>query len=66
MPAKVKVPSNWTKMSSTKAVNRYWSPEVSRLVSDLKEARERKTAVVNDFQYKVGPCPLPLGLPSLC
>ncbi|ORY88074.1 muts domain V-domain-containing protein [Leucosporidium creatinivorum] len=53
VPVKVKVPSNWTKMSSTKAFNRYWSPEVTRLVSDLKEARERKTAVVNDFQYKV-------------
>lgn len=53
VPAKVKVPSNWTKMSSTKAYNRYWSPEVTRLVSELKEARERKTAVVNDFQYKV-------------
>lgn len=53
-------------MSSTKAFNRYWSPEVTRLVSDLKEARERKTAVVNDFQYKVRIDPLVLAsaLPS--
>lgn len=35
------------------AVNRYWSPEVSRLVVKLKEARERKTAVVNEFEFTV-------------
>lgn len=40
-------------MSSTKQVNRYYSAEVQELVQDLKEARERKTKVVNDFQFKV-------------
>ncbi|KAI5476724.1 hypothetical protein MNV49_007314 [Pseudohyphozyma bogoriensis] len=53
VPAKQKVPNNWTKMSNTKDYNRYYSPESARLVQDLKEARERKTAVVNDFQFKV-------------
>ncbi|GAA5847718.1 hypothetical protein JCM3766R1_000742 [Sporobolomyces carnicolor] len=53
VPAKHKVPNNWTKMTSTQKVNRYYSPEVSRLVSSLKEARERKTMVVNNFQFKL-------------
>lgn len=40
-------------MSNTKDFNRYYSPEVAKLVQNLKEARERKTTVVNDFQFKV-------------
>lgn len=47
------MPGNWTRMSNTKDFNRYYSPDITRLVQELKEARERKTAVVNDFQYKV-------------
>ncbi|SDA02255.1 BZ3501_MvSof-1269-A2-R1_C50g00263 [Microbotryum saponariae] len=53
VPVKIKAPSNWTKMSSTKDVNRYWSPEVTRLVTKLKEARERKQTVVNEFHLRV-------------
>ncbi|GAA6018493.1 hypothetical protein JCM11491_006423 [Sporobolomyces phaffii] len=53
VPVKHKVPNNWTKMTSTQKVNRYYSPEVSRLVTSLKEARERKGMVVNDFQFKL-------------
>lgn len=40
-------------MSSTKDFNRYWSPEVTKLVQELKEARERLGTVVNDFQFRV-------------
>ena len=40
-------------MSKTKDFKRYYSPESTRLVQQLKEARERKVAVVNDFQFKV-------------
>ncbi|KAK4055994.1 DNA mismatch repair protein msh6 [Microbotryomycetes sp. JL221] len=53
VPVNVKAPSNWTRMSATKAVNRYYSPKVESLVKKLKEARERKQLVVSDFQYKV-------------
>ncbi|GAA5834415.1 hypothetical protein JCM5353_008937 [Sporobolomyces roseus] len=53
VPVKHKVPNNWVKMTSTQKVNRYYSPEVSRLVSSLKEARERKGMVLNNFQYKL-------------
>lgn len=53
VPVNYKAPSTWTKMSNTKDFNRYYSPEVAKLVQNLKEARERKTTVVNDFQFKV-------------
>ncbi|KAK4049028.1 DNA mismatch repair protein msh6 [Microbotryomycetes sp. JL201] len=53
VPSSVKVPANWTRMSSTKAFNRYYSPAVESLVKKLKEARERKQIVVSDFQFKV-------------
>ncbi|CEQ40291.1 SPOSA6832_01905, partial [Sporobolomyces salmonicolor] len=52
VPVKHKVPGNWTKMTSTQKVNRYYSPEVAKLVSQLKEARERKGMFVNSFQFK--------------
>lgn len=53
MPIKTKVPNNWTQMSATTQVKRYWSPEVERLVRELKEARERKQTVVNEFHHTV-------------
>lgn len=56
VPKDAKVPSNWTKMSGTQKLSRYYTPETTRLIADLKEARERKQMVINDFQYKV--CPL--------
>lgn len=53
LKAKTKVPGNWTKMSSTQQFDRYYSPEVEKLVKQLKEARERKQAVVSEFQFTV-------------
>ncbi|GAA5880636.1 hypothetical protein JCM3774_000560 [Rhodotorula dairenensis] len=53
VPNSVKVPSNWTKMSGTQKVARYYTPETTRMIADLKEARERKQMVINDFQYKL-------------
>ncbi|GAA5849819.1 hypothetical protein JCM8547_000574 [Rhodosporidiobolus lusitaniae] len=53
VPVKHKAPSNWTKMSQTKAVNRYYTPETTVLINNLKEARERKTMYVNTFQFKL-------------
>lgn len=56
MPVKVKVPNNWTQISSTQKVKRYYTPVTTKLISELKEARERKQMVVNDFQFKVRSC----------
>ena len=53
LKAKTKVPSNWVKMSSTQQFDRYYSPEVEKLVKQLKEARERKQTVVTEFEYEV-------------
>jgi len=60
VPVGVKVPNNWAKISGTQKLNRYYTPDTTRLISDLKEARERKQMVVNDFQFKVrsSPCAL--------
>ena len=51
--AKVKVPSNWTKMSGTKDCARYYSPQSAQLVKKLKQAREKKTCALKDFHLKV-------------
>lgn len=40
-------------MSNTKDFDRYYSPAIETLVQELKEARERRTAVVNEFQFRV-------------
>lgn len=61
VPVGVKVPNNWAKISGTQKLNRYYTPDTTRLISDLKEARERKQMVVNDFQFKVRPVVLSLG-----
>ncbi|GAA5837892.1 hypothetical protein JCM9279_004059 [Rhodotorula babjevae] len=53
VPVGVKVPNNWAKISGTQKLNRYYTPDTTRLISDLKEARERKQMVVNDFQFKL-------------
>ncbi|TIB05884.1 hypothetical protein E3P96_00805 [Wallemia ichthyophaga] len=53
MPKKTSVPANWTKMSSTQKVDRYWSPEVRQLVQKVKEARETRTTALDDFAKKL-------------
>ncbi|GAA5982227.1 hypothetical protein JCM10908_004792 [Rhodotorula pacifica] len=53
IPNRIKVPSSWTKMSGTQKLSRYYTPETTGMIADLKEARERKQMVVNDFQYKL-------------
>ncbi|CAH7683992.1 muts domain V-domain-containing protein [Phakopsora pachyrhizi] len=53
VPAKVKVPSNWIKMSGTKDCARYYSPRSTQLVKDLKQAREKKNWALKDFHLKV-------------
>ena len=47
VPIKVRgtIPKNWKQVSSTKAVKRWYFPELERLVKDLKEAQETHTQV---------------------
>ncbi|WFD30444.1 DNA mismatch repair protein msh6 [Malassezia sp. CBS 17886] len=53
VPAKTKVPANWTLMSQTKAAKRYYSPRGRELVRVLKEARETRLAALRQFQDHV-------------
>lgn len=47
VPIKVKqIPKNWRQMSATKAVKRYYFPELEGLVQDLKEAQETHAQIV--------------------
>lgn len=62
VPVKVKVPSNWTKMTGTKDKSRYWNREVEKLVGELKEARELKDQAGQVFRFKV--CSADLALTS--
>ncbi|KAG0139481.1 hypothetical protein CROQUDRAFT_54664 [Cronartium quercuum f. sp. fusiforme G11] len=50
---KIKVPSNWIKMSGTKDCARYYSPQSTQLVKRLKQAREKKTSALKDFHLRV-------------
>lgn len=47
VPVKVKgIPSNWTKMSATAQVKRYYFPELKALVRELQEAHETHGQIV--------------------
>ena len=48
VPIKVRgtIPKNWKQMSATKTCKRWYSPELERLVQDLKEAQETHGQVV--------------------
>ena len=49
VPIKVKgIPKNWDQMSATKAVKRYYSPELRDLVRQLQEARETHGQIVKE------------------
>lgn len=53
VPSNVKVPGNWTKVSGTQKVNRYYNAELQPVVRRLQEARETHGSVVKDFESKM-------------
>ncbi|KAJ2749263.1 DNA mismatch repair protein msh6 [Coemansia pectinata] len=50
MPATIKVPSDYFRLSATEAVNRYWSPELRDKVQEHAEAMETKSMALNGYQ----------------
>lgn len=50
VPATIKVPNDWSRLSATKAVTRYWSPEVKELVTELLETRELHKVLVDGLE----------------
>ncbi|KAJ2336890.1 DNA mismatch repair protein msh6, partial [Coemansia sp. RSA 2681] len=53
MPATIKVPGSYFRLSSTKAVDRYWSPELRGKVQEHAEAMETKAMVLNGYQQRL-------------
>ncbi|ORX70774.1 hypothetical protein DL89DRAFT_266906 [Linderina pennispora] len=53
MPVSVKVPDSYFKLSGTKAVNRYWSPELRTKVQERAEALETKSMVLDSYQTRL-------------
>ncbi|KAJ2213526.1 DNA mismatch repair protein msh6 [Coemansia sp. RSA 1813] len=53
MPASIKVPSSYFRLSNTKAVNRYWSPELRVKVQEHAEALETKSLVLDSYQSRL-------------
>ncbi|KAJ1993212.1 DNA mismatch repair protein msh6 [Coemansia spiralis] len=53
MPASIKVPNNYFRLSATKAVNRYWSPELRARVQERAEAMETKSMVLDSYQSRL-------------
>jgi DNA mismatch repair protein MSH6 len=55
VPAGVKVPRDWTKVGSTKAFNRYVTPETLPVIREIQEAREtQSTAKKGFFRHLLG------------
>ncbi|KAJ1343439.1 hypothetical protein BSLG_002028 [Batrachochytrium salamandrivorans] len=50
VPVKVKVPADWTVMSNTKAVNRYYTPKSRDLITEMIEARERREETMRQIK----------------
>ncbi|EJC97743.1 DNA mismatch repair protein Msh6 [Fomitiporia mediterranea MF3/22] len=47
------VPKNWIRQSKTKAVCRWQVPDLAQAIRQLKEERERRTAAIKDFKFRV-------------
>ncbi|KAJ2723790.1 DNA mismatch repair protein msh6 [Coemansia sp. Benny D115] len=53
MPASIKVPANYLRLSATKAVSRYWSPELRAKVQERAEALETKSMVLESYKSRL-------------
>ncbi|RKP15438.1 muts domain V-domain-containing protein, partial [Piptocephalis cylindrospora] len=48
-----RVPGDWVRQSETKAVSRYWSPEVRGLVRSWEEVQEVRGGVIRELQSRL-------------
>ncbi|KAJ1860041.1 DNA mismatch repair protein msh6 [Coemansia sp. RSA 2703] len=53
VPAATRVPSSFLRLSATKAVARYWSPELRDTVQRRAEALETRSLVLDGFQTRL-------------
>ncbi|KAF8259998.1 muts domain V-domain-containing protein [Lactarius quietus] len=47
------IPNDWIRNSGTKAVSRWTVPALSSTIRQLKEARERRSASIKDFKFRL-------------
>lgn len=52
VPSSIKVPKDWSQLSATKAVTRFWSPAVKQLVTEIHEARELHKVLVDGLERR--------------
>ncbi|KAI5295946.1 DNA mismatch repair protein msh6 [Ascosphaera acerosa] len=54
VPAKIKdIPRNWSQMSATKQVKRYYTPELRAMIRGLQEAQETHSQIVRDIRERI-------------
>ncbi|KAJ1733544.1 DNA mismatch repair protein msh6 [Coemansia biformis] len=53
MPASVAVPDSYFRLSATKAVSRYWSPELRAKAQERAEAVEMQSMVLDSYQSRL-------------
>ncbi|KAJ2763964.1 DNA mismatch repair protein msh6 [Coemansia nantahalensis] len=53
MPATVRVPDTYLRLSATKAVSRYWSPALREKVQERAEAVETQSMVLDSYQSRL-------------
>ncbi|KAG2172300.1 hypothetical protein INT43_004842 [Umbelopsis isabellina] len=52
-PKDFKAPKEWTRLSATGKLSRYWTPTIRKLVTEYKEALETKNSIVKSFTSRV-------------
>ncbi|KAJ1983733.1 DNA mismatch repair protein msh6 [Dimargaris verticillata] len=53
IPKSVKVPGYYMQLSATKAISRYWTPELQRMVKELNELEDTRNAVFRDIEQRM-------------
>ncbi|KAJ8324765.1 DNA mismatch repair protein msh6 [Batrachochytrium dendrobatidis] len=53
IPTKIKVPSDWTVMSNTKAVNRYYTTKSREMINEMLEAQEIREEAMRQIKTRV-------------
>ena len=53
LSGKVKVPREWTVMSKTKDLNRYYTPKLRDLVNELLQAQEHREIALRDIKRRL-------------
>ena len=53
VPAKIKVPKDWTVMSKTQAVSRYYNSTIRNLVKEMQEAKELRDEALRTVKRRM-------------